>query len=374
MSMKIGVEGRTLQGNRYGVARYLVNLLGNLIQIDHDNRYLLYLSDEIEPLGFEAPNLDFKVVRMQPGILWRHLRLPMKMRADGIDLHFSPAYMLPLVKVCPSIVVVHDIAFKVHPEWFSADRRFLFDGIFWREVKRADRIVTVSEHSKKDIVECLAVDPGRVVVIQEAADEAFRPVDDERKLSSIRERFGLTERFIFTVGSIHTRRNLTRLIEACARAGRDFGIDPMLLIVGTPAPFSPPVDIGGTAERCGIRKEVINVPYVSEEELLLLYNACGLFAYPSLYEGFGLPVIEAMACGTPVACSNTTSIPEVAGQVAIYFDPESVEEMADAIGRGLTDETLRKELARKGRERASIFSWRRAAEETLAVFNQVGGN
>jgi len=371
--MKIGVEGRTLQGKRYGVARYLVNLLRNLMQIDLDNEYLVYLSDEIEPLGLDHANLDFRIIRMWPGILWRHLRLPMTMRKDEIDLHFSPSYMLPLIKTCPSVVVVHDITFKVHPEWFSADRRFLFDGIFWREVRRAERIVTVSEHSKKDIVECLTVDPGRVVVIQEAADEAFRPVKDEKKLVDIRKRLGLSEGFIFTVGSIHTRRNLERLIEATASAGRDFGIDPMLLIVGTPAPFSPPVDISGAADRCGIKDRVIQVPYVSDQELVLLYNVCGLFVYPSLYEGFGLPVIEAMACGAPVACSNTTSIPEVAGQAVIYFDPASVEEMADAIGRGLTDQTLREELSRKGKERAATFSWRRAAEETLAVFNQVVG-
>jgi glycosyltransferase involved in cell wall biosynthesis len=372
--MKIGVEGRTLQGKRYGVARYLMNLLANLLQIDRHNEYLVYMSEEIKPLAYDHPNLDFKVMRVRPGILWRHLRLPMTMRADGVDLHFSPSYMLPLVKVCPSVVVVHDITFKVHPEWFSRDRRFLFDGVFWREVRRAERIITVSEHSKKDIVEYLKVDPGRVMVIREAADETFRPVDDQEKSSGIREKFGLSEGFIFTVGAIHTRRNLTRLIEATARAGRDFGIDPMLLIVGTPAKFSPPVDIGGTAQRCGISERVIHAPYVSEEELLLLYNACGLFAYPSLYEGFGLPVIEAMACGTPVACSNTTSIPEVGGQAVLYFDPESVGEMAEAIGRGLTDEDLRKELARKGRERAAGFSWRRAAEETLAVFNQVAGD
>jgi glycosyltransferase involved in cell wall biosynthesis len=371
--MKIGIEGRTLQGNRYGVARYLTNLLANLTQIDHENEYLVYLSNEIEPLGIDRSNLDFKIIKMRPGILWRHLRLPMTMRADGVGLHFSPSYMLPLVKVCPSVVVVHDITFKVHPEWFSADKRFRFDDVFWREVRRAERIVTVSEHSKIDIVECLSVDPGRVVVIQEAADEAFRPVDDEEKLRDIREKFGVSEGFVFTVGSIHTRRNLIRLIEACVKASSDFGIDPMLLIVGSPAPFSPPVDIRGTAQSCGISDKVVNAPYVSEEELLLLYNACGLFVYPSLYEGFGLPVIEAMACGTPSVCSNTTSIPEVAGQAVVYFDPESVEEMADAIGRGLTDEALREELARKGPERASTFSWRRAAEETLAVFNKVAG-
>jgi len=371
--MRVGIEGRTLQGKRFGVARYLVNLLGNLIQIDHDNEYLVYLSSEIEPLGFNRSNLDFRIIRMRPSILWRHLRLPLAMRGDGIDLHFSPSYMVPLIESCPSIVVVHDLTFKVHPEWFSADRRFLFDDIFWRQVKHADRIITVSEHSKKDIVEYLGVDPQRVVVIQEAADERFRPVEDERDLKDIRGKLALSEGFILTVGAVHTRRNLERLIEATAKASRDFGIEPMLFILGTPASFSPTVDIPGTALRCGIQDKVIHRQYISDEDLVLLYNACGLFAYPSLYEGFGLPVIEAMACGTPVVCSNTTSLPEVAGQAVIYFDPTSVEEMADAIGRVLTDRDLSEELGRKGRERAGTFSWRRAAEETLDVFNQVAG-
>ncbi len=371
--MRIGVEGRTLQGKRYGVARYLVNVLGNLLDIDDRNEYLVYLSAAIEPLGFESPNLDFEIFTSRPNILWRHLRLPMAMRRDRIDLHFSPSYMLPLIKVCPSIVVVHDLTFRVHPEWFSADRRFLFDGIFWREVRRAERIITVSEHSKKDIVEYLGVEPGKVVVIQEAADQRFKPVEDEAELEAVRERLGVEEGFVFTVGAVHTRRNLERLIEAVAGARRSFGVDPMLLIVGTPAPFSPPVDIPGTAERFGLEEKVVHAPFISDEDLLLLYNACGLFAYPSLYEGFGLPVIEAMACGAPVACSNTTSIPEVAGDAVLYFDPESVEEMAEAIGKGLTDGELRGELSTRGRARAATFSWRRAARETLAVFEEVAG-
>jgi glycosyltransferase involved in cell wall biosynthesis len=371
--MRVGIEGRTLQGKRFGVARYLVNLLDNLTQIDHQNEYLVYLSSEIEPLDFSRANLSFKIIGMRPSILWRHLRLPLAMRSDGIDLHFSPSYMVPLIERCPSIVVVHDLTFKVHPEWFAADRRFLFDDIFWRAVKRADRIVTVSEHSKKDIVEYLEVDSNRVVVIQEAADDKFRPVEDGSALKEVRERLGLSEGFILTVGAIHTRRNLERLIEATARAGRDFGIEPMLFILGTPASFSPPVDIPGTARRCGIENKVVHRQYISDEDLVLLYNACGLFAYPSLYEGFGLPVIEAMACGIPVVCSNTTSLPEVAGDAVIYFDPTSVEEMADAIGKVLTDGELSAELAGKGRRRAAMFSWRRAAEETLDVFNEVAG-
>ncbi len=371
--MRIGVEGRTLQGERYGVARYLVNLLRHLVKLEKGDEYLVYLSRPAEPLGFESERMRLKVLGHAPGLTWRHLRLPLAMRRDGVDLHFSPSYFLPLLKVCPSVVVVHDITFKVHPEWFAADRRFRFDDLFWREVKRAERIITVSEHSRGDIVRVLGVDPSRVSVIYEAADPFFRPVEDEGKLAGIRARLGLEPGFIFTAGAIHTRRNLERLIEAVAVAGRESGRALELLVLGTPAPFTPPVDLWGTARRCGMENRVKHVEYVCEEDLLLLYNACGAFVYPSLYEGFGLPVIEAMACGTPVACSNATSLPEVAGDAALYFDPTSVEEMASAVSRLVDDQGLREELSRAGMRRAASFSWRKAAEETRRVFAEVLG-
>ncbi len=374
--MRIGIEGRTLQAERYGVARYLANILRHMVEIDHKDEFIVYLSEPIEPLDFAAPNLSFKVIKLPsflPSLAWRHLYLPWIMRKDGIQLHFSPSYFLPLFRWCPAVVVVHDITFRVHPEWFSRDRRFLFDGIFWSKVKKAERIVTVSEHSKRDIVRVLGVDPSRVVVIAEAADERFQPVKNEKMLEEIRLKFKLEEGFVLTVGAIHTRRNLERLIQAMSILYKRWGLHPMLVIVGTPAPFTPKVDIEGTAERCGLKGRVVHLSYVSEEDLLLLYNACKVFAYPSLYEGFGLPVIEAMACGKAVACSRATSLPEVAGEAALYFDPEDLEEMAESIGKLLVDDNLREKLGGAALERASGFSWRRAAEETLEVFKDVMG-
>ena len=371
--MRIGVEGRTLQGRRYGVARYLVNLLRNLVDIDEANEYAVYLSEPIEPLGFTSAHLEEKVIAGGPSLTWRHLRLPRAMKADGIDLHFSPSYFLPLYEVCPSVVVVHDLTFRAHPEWFARDWRMRFDDIFWHKVKKADHIITVSEYSKADIIELLKVDPGRVTAIPEAADEYFRPVEDQAKLEEVREKFGVPAGFVFTVGAIHTRRNLERLIEALAMARDATGADPFLLIMGTPAEFSPTVDIHGAAARCGLSERVRHVEYVTEEDLLLLYNACGLFAYTSLYEGFGLPVIEAMACGAPVVCSNVTSIPEVAGDAALYFNPEITEEIGEVIASALSDATLRDRLGKAGIERAAGFSWRRTATETLGVFNKVLG-
>ncbi len=369
--MKIGVEGRTLQGERYGVARYLINLLRNLVELEGEEEYLVYLSQPIKPLDFSTPRLDFKVIGHAPGLAWRHLRLPLAMRRDKVDLHYSPSYFLPLLKSCPSVVVVHDLTFKVHPEWFAQDRRFRYDDLFWRKVKGAERIVTVSEHSKHDIVDVLGVEPSRVTVIHGAADALFRPVRDEERLAAVREKYGLAPGFLFTVGAIHTRRNLERLIEAVSNASHELGEELQLLILGTPAPFTPPVDIWGTARRCGMEDRLKHVEFVPEEDLLLLYNACGLFVYPSLYEGFGLPVVEAMACGTPVVCSNVTSLPEVVGDAALLFDPLDAEEMAQAVVRALSDSALRDELRRAGKARASSFSWRRTAEETLRVFREV---
>ncbi len=371
--MIVGVEGRTLQGERYGVARYLSNLLRNLVEVGGDHRYIIYLSRPIDSPDFDSDRLELKVLGKAPSLLWRHARLPLAMRHDRVDLHFSPSYFLPLFKVCPSVVVVHDLIIKVHPEWFEKDRRFRFDDLFWREVKRAERVITVSEHSKGDIVKYLGVDPGRVVVIQEAADAFFQPVHDQDRLAEVRDRFGLGEGFIFTAGAVHTRRNYPRLVEAAAEAGRRLGGDLELLILGTPADFSTPIDIQAEARRCGLQGKVIHVPFVSDDDLLSLYNACGLFVYPSLYEGFGLPVIEAMACGAPVACSNTTSLPEVAGEAAVYFDPQKVEDICEAIAGVIGDEQQRRELRDAGLARAASFSWRRAAEQTLEVFEEAIG-
>lgn len=372
--MKIGIEGRTLQGRRYGVARYTVNLLHHFVEIAPSNEYIVYLSEDIEPLGFSGDCLRLEVVGSERiPLAWRHLHLPRAMRRERIDVHFSPSYFLPLFKVCPYVDVVHDLSFKAHPEWFTRDVRMKFDDLFWRFVTKAERIITVSEHSKSDIIRFLGVDPARISVIYEAADERFRPVRDEELLESVRRKYGLAERFLFTAGSIHTRRNLERLILAIGRAGRELGTAPTLFILGTPAPFSPPVDIAGATTSAGLDGRVIHREYVSEEDMLLLYNACDMFVYPSIYEGFGLPVIEAMACGAPVACSNVTSLPEVGGDAVEYFDPMDVGEIADAIARVLGNDTLKARLSSAGLERAATFTWQRAAEETLAVFEEVAG-
>jgi alpha-1,3-rhamnosyl/mannosyltransferase len=160
-------------------------------------------------------------------------------------------------------------------------------------------------------------------------------------------------------------------MQALGTAGRELGVQPELLVVGAPAPFSPPVDLGGAARSSGLAGRVRHLPFVSEEDLVALYGACGLFVYPSLYEGFGLPVLEALACGAPVACSSAASLPEVAGDAAAFFDPEDTAEMAAVIGELLADQGARDRLREEGPRRAAAFSWERTARQTLELFNGI---
>ena len=369
--MRVGVEGRTLQGPRYGVARFLKNVLSHMALAGASDLFLVYLSREVEDPGVSAPNVVFKVLGGAPSITWRHLRMPLEMRRDRVDVHLSPTYFVPLWRVCPEVVVVHDISFKAHPEWFARDRRFLFDDLFWRAVKRAERVITPSEFSKAEIVRYLGIEPERIRVVPNAPEEVFRPVRDPTALEGVRKRYGLQELFLLTVGAIHTRRNLERLVRAVHRASSRLGEPLQLLVVGIPAPFSPPVDFLGEAERLGMAGYVLHRPYVPEEDLVLLYNACSLFVYPSLYEGFGLPVVEAMACGTPVACARSSALPEVGGDAVLYFDPLDVEDMGEAILLGLGE--VGKELGERGLERARSFSWNKTAEGVRAALQEAAG-
>ncbi len=372
--MRIGVEARTLQEARYGVARYLTNILTSCLELDEDNEYILYLSEPIPRSNLPIPEgnrVRYSIIQARPSILWRHWALPMQMRRDKCDLHFSPSYFVPLLKVCPDVVVVHDISFKAHPEWFAKDRRMIFDSIFWRKVMKADAIVTVSQYSKEEIVKHLQVDPDKIRVILESADNKFVPLRDEGRLSLVKEKYGLPQDFVLTVGALHTRRNVPRLLAALACLEKKIGSPVNLLIIGSQAPFSPIVDISVLADEAGLRGKVLHIDYVSEEDLLLLYNAGTMLAYPSLYEGFGLPVLEAMACGLPVACSNVTSLPEVAGSAALYFNPYDIDEMAAVIGQIWNEPRRRSEMSCAGIEQASCFSWRRAASELLMLFGEV---
>jgi glycosyltransferase involved in cell wall biosynthesis len=237
-------------------------------------------------------------------------------------------------------------------------------------INKAASIVTVSESARRDLLRLHGVPADRVAVVHEAAGPGFRPIDDRAELDCVRARYGLPDRFVLYVGTIEPRKNLARLVDAFA-AARARGIPHHLVCVG-PYGWSSR-DLSGRIERLGLRDSVHFTGYAKFDDLPAVYNLADFFVFPSLYEGFGLPVVEAMACGVPVITSNTSSLGEIAADAAHTIDPADTDALADAITRLATDAEWRRELARRGLQRSRTFSWTQTAKEMLAVYHRAAG-
>lgn len=300
-----------------------------------------------------------------PGrILWEQVVAPVATKRAHIDVLFCPVNVVPLAGLVPSVVTVHDVAFLAYPAAFHASKRRYLSLMTRLSVHRARRVIAVSAHTKGDLVRRFGVAPGKVAVIPEAMDRRFRPANDADAPAQFKAAHHLPERYILFVGTLEPRKNLRRLIEAFAQIVRHEA-DVALVVVGASGWLTS--DLAPLVHRHGLTDRVVFTGYVVDEELPRWYQAATLFCYPSLYEGFGLPVLEAMACGAPVVTSNTSSIPEVAGDAAVLVDPTDVAALADALQALLADAPRRAEMRRAGIERARGYSWERTAAATYAV-------
>ncbi|MDH4066569.1 MAG: glycosyltransferase family 4 protein, partial [Acidobacteriota bacterium] len=263
-----------------------------------------------------------------------------------------------------------DMSLRLHPSCHPVRRLVLNRPLMRAAIRGADAIVTVSHSARRDLLRLHPVDPERVTVVHEAASPAFRPVTDPARLDTVRRRHGLPARFVLYVGTIEPRKNLPRLLEAFARARRG-GLPHRLVCVGPYGWASR--DLAGHVVQLGLVDQVLFTGYVPFEDLPAIYSLADLFVFPSLYEGFGLPVVEAMACGTPVVTSASSSLAEIAGDAAMTVDPTSIDALAEAIGRLGRDADLRRALSALGLARAESFSWAQAAREMLAVYRRAAG-
>lgn len=374
MPVRIAIDGRSLEGNRYSEARYTLNLLNHFVKLKTGHEFIVYLSDEVEVPVLPASNLILRILRGggRPGA-WESFRLPRAMLRDRVSLLFSPSGLLPAFNPCPMVATLRDLSAVAHPQWFAPGTRTVRRDRFRGNPARADRLVALSSFSKDEAIRLLGASGSRITVIHEAADPVFRPVADRSCLDETRKKHRLESSFILTAGSIHPRKNHQRLIEAVAMAGRFLGTTPMLLVAGPAPGRGAGTDIMELARSAGIQGRVKHVGHVPDRELMLLYNACGFFIYPSVYESFGLPLVEAMACGAPSACSRTASLPEIAGDAVAYFDPHDTADIASVITKLMSDETARMDLSALGIRRASAFSWEKAATETIGLFEQLDG-
>lgn len=382
--MKIGLDARFLTHPQMGGFKtYTTNLVTALMRVDSSNRYVLYLdraSQEIEA-WFDLPNVQPCIVPGTTpaiGMPWREqVGLARQAARDHLDLLHAPCLTAPLRLPCPLVMTIHDMIWYF-PERFSSAKPSGFQrqvmAWYYRTIpelmaRRAAAVITVSQAAKASIVEHLALSPERVFVTHEAASACFHPLEDHEIQMRLRARLDIKSDFILTIGSADPRKNMATLIQAYARLPESLRSQYPLVIVWTHVLLSD--QIRELTERLGLADCVHFLHGVSDAELVGLYNAARLFAFPSLYEGFGLPPLEAMACGTPVVAANNSSIPEIVGDAALLVDAQDAAGIAMAIEHVLTSPVLHAELAEKGKRRAGQFSWERCAAETTQVYQQV---
>jgi glycosyltransferase involved in cell wall biosynthesis len=383
-AMRIGFNAHLLSFasgyRRAGVSQYTEQLLRHFAAtaLDENDALTVYGgSDEAARAWMrERPSVRYRASRLPTGsapgrILWEQTVAPIVTRRDHLDLLFCPVNVVPLAGIVPSVVTVHDLAFLAHPEAFHPSKRRYLTLMTRLSVHRARRVIAVSAHTGDDLVRHFHVAPDKVTVIPNAMDDRFRPATDPDALSQFTRDHHLPERFILFVGTLEPRKNLRRLIEAFARIARADG-DVALVIVGASGWMTS--DLAPLVQRLTLTERVIFTGYVPDDELPLWYQSATIFCYPSLYEGFGLPVLEAMACGTPVVTSSTSSLPELTGSAAALVDPTDVATLADVLLALLNDAPRRAEMRRAGLERARTYSWERTAAAIYTVITEAARN
>lgn len=355
--------GRHLTGNEV----YARNLLNGLAALGVDSEFIAYLSVG----GVEAQVRGCRVRRVSANPFLRlGWDLAMNLRRDKPDL-VHVQYTAPLACPVPVVVTVHDVSFVEHPQYFPLSRAAQLRWTVRQTVASAARVLTVSEFSRASILRVYpGLHPDKVVAIPNAASPGFRPISRQSAAAYARRRFGLAAPFVLTVGDLQPRKNHIGLIEAFRRLVHAHPELPHdLVLAGKDTWFSGRVR--EAARNSGLEQRIRFSGFVSDDDLLQLYNAADLFVFPSFYEGFGLPLLEAMACARAVACSNVSAMPEVADGAALLFDPSSPDEIARAMADLLLDPELRARMERLGVQRAAAFSWSKTAAATLAVYHEV---
>jgi glycosyltransferase involved in cell wall biosynthesis len=356
--------GRHLTGNEVYV-RSLLNALAPQLQ---DDEVIAYVSADSAARCLPA-QIQTRRVATNP-FLRLGFELAMRCRQDRPDL-IHVQYTAPVACPVPVVVSVHDVSFLEHPEYFTRDRAVQLQFTVRRTVHRAARILTGSEFSKSSILKVYGdLDEDKVVVVPNAAAGEFRPIARDAATAAVRERFRIQAPFVLSVGDLQPRKNQIGLIRAFARLLRACPqLKQNLVLAGKETWFAEQVH--RAARESGVADRIQFCGFVSDDDLLHLYNACDVFAFPTFYEGFGLPALEAMACGRSVVCSHTSALPEVVDGAAILFDPYALDEISRALADLLLDSELRARMERLGLQRAAHFSWQKTADRTLAVFHDV---
>lgn len=374
--MRIAIDYTAAVRQRAGIGRYTRELIGTLFRLEEAreaHHYTLFAAAGRRPVsvGEFPPAVRRRFLPINDewaARLWHRARLPVPVETftGPIDLFYSPDFVLPPTRRrTRTLLTVHDLSFLRYPDHFVPKLVRYLSRVVPESVARADRVLADSCATRADLVELLGTPPEKVEVLYSGVEARFQPEKEPGEAERLRARYGLDRPYVLSVGTLQPRKNYVRLIRAFARLPAS-GV--VLVIAGARGWLYE--EVLEEAERHRERVRVLG--FVEEEDLPALYRGAALFVFPSLYEGFGLPVLEAMACGVPVVCSNASSLPEVAGDAALLVDPQDEEGLREAMERALGDEALRREMTARGLVRAARFTWEQAARQLLAAFAVLG--
>jgi glycosyltransferase involved in cell wall biosynthesis len=391
--MRIGIDYTAAVRQGAGIGRYTRCLVQALLDLDPHNEYVLLAatagaarttlpqppeaplglgqlsSDSLARSNVRAVNLP--VSDRTLAILWHRLRLPLwvELACGALDIFHSPDFTLPPVRRARTVLTVHDLSFMRVPQCSHPSLRSYLLQAVPRSLRRAHVVLADSESTRADVIELLEVDPAGVTVLYPGVERRFRRVRDAHLLQAVRQRYHLPPRFLLSLGTLQPRKNYPRLIEAYASVRASLGTEIKLVIAGAKGWMYE--GIFERVEALGLQDAVCFTGYVADTDLPMLYTLADLFVFPSLYEGFGLPPLEAMACETPVVTSNVSSLPEAVGDAALLVDPLDVDALAAAIERAMVDISLRHHLIQRGLQWASQFTWESAASTLLNVYQNL---
>jgi glycosyltransferase involved in cell wall biosynthesis len=390
--MVIGIDARMYGYAQTGIGNYIRHLLKYIFELDKENSYVIFLLPE-EYDNFELPNERIKKVKVSAKWYgWKEQFLfPFELYKEKLDLMHFTHFNSPVLYFKKSIVTIHDITPYFFPghKMKSLLRRIGFRAVFFSSVKKAKKVIAVSKNTKSDIINHFGISENKIEVIYEGVDEQFRIIKSwlhsscrNRTVEPERESFTnrlhspagtmeptITKQFIFYAGVWRNHKNLAGLVKAFGILKNKYKLNYQLVLGGKEDPYYP--EVRKMWEKLGLEKEIIRTGFIDQKELPLFYNAAEISVIPSFYEGFGLTGLEAMACGTPVVSSNKTSLPEILGDAAIYFNPNNPEEMAEKMKLVLTDKKLYNELKEKGFKQIEKYSWEKMGRETIEIYRKI---
>jgi glycosyltransferase involved in cell wall biosynthesis len=375
MKMRIGIDATALPARPVGAGYYILHLVRALSQTDYGFELIVFAHRQgLKLLGLVKSNhtkiIEIPDYKPAQRLLWEQALFPAYIRRSGVDLLHSLHYTKPIFLSTRSVVTFHDMTFFLYPGLHTLSKRLFFPAAIRASARQADALIAVSESTRRDTIRLLNVIPQKITTTVLGVEPIFHPIIDKRLLQDIRDKHQLPQRFLLYVGLVEPRKNLPLLIRAFKRL-LDGGLDHSLVIVGRLGWKYE--EVFRLIEECNLKNKVTFTGYVDRQELPFIYNSAEVFVYPTLYEGFGLPVLEAMACGTPVVTTDIASLPEIVGEAGLLAPVSDVIALEQKIMNILENPELKQRLSIAGCERAAGFTWERTARETAQVYKKTLG-